>query len=386
MAYPDYPEVDYSYSDWALSQGDASFPGTQVDNDFANLVAGVVALNAFVRSITRADGKLRNGLVTSESLSTELIVGVPEPTQWLTATAYAVGAYVFNGSGLYRCMTAHTSGTFNTDLGAGKWQVRIDVSSLSIADGSVTQAKMSAAQTFGFGLLNLADAAALQTSLGATTLGKALITAANAAAIRTAAGMSALGSTLALAADAATARAALDVPSTSDLSAVAASLLPTGAVADFLMAAPPAGWVELNGDTIGSSSSGATKTGSTVQNLFGALWALDPSVSSILTSAGSASTRGASSAADWTANKRLTLPDQRGRFRRSLGGNSDILGKQQTEMVGPHTHGIPSQNTSGSNSIVGRTGASNNQTLNTNQNSGTENRPANVAYLTCVKL
>ena len=387
MAYPDPPEVDYSYSDWALSQGDASFPGTQVDNDLANIVAAVTGLNAFVRAITRADGKLANGLVTDESLSTEVIIGVPEPTVWVTSKAYAVGDYVFNGAGMYRCMTAHTSGTFSTDLAAAKWSIRLDASSLTIADGSITQPKISGATTYGFSLLAAADAAALRVLFGATATGDSLITAANAAAVRTAAGMSAVGSSVAVAADAAAARTAIDAPSNADLTAVSSSLLPTGAVADFLMATPPAGWLELNGSTIGSASSGATTTGAGVQSLFNVLWALSASASPILTSGGSASTRGASNSADWVANKRLTLPDLRGRFRRSLGGNSATLGVQQAEMIGPHTHTLNNTSATGSGSSSKPDSSSNAGAAPvTNSNSGTENRPANIAFLTCIKL
>ena len=39
---------------------------------------------------------------------------------WGTGTAYLEGALVTN-SGYYRCLEAHTSGTFATDLAAGKW-------------------------------------------------------------------------------------------------------------------------------------------------------------------------------------------------------------------------------------------------------------------------
>jgi hypothetical protein len=40
---------------------------------------------------------------------------------WTTLTAYVVGNFVANGSTIYRCLTAHTSGTFATDLTALKW-------------------------------------------------------------------------------------------------------------------------------------------------------------------------------------------------------------------------------------------------------------------------
>ena len=45
----------------------------------------------------------------------------PTPAAWLTTTAYTVGALVAQGGSKYYCTTAHTSGTFATDLAAGKW-------------------------------------------------------------------------------------------------------------------------------------------------------------------------------------------------------------------------------------------------------------------------
>jgi hypothetical protein len=45
----------------------------------------------------------------------------PTTTEWVTATAYAVGAYVTYLSEIYYCAVAHTSGTFSTDLAAGDW-------------------------------------------------------------------------------------------------------------------------------------------------------------------------------------------------------------------------------------------------------------------------
>lgn len=42
-------------------------------------------------------------------------------TVWATATGYVVGDEVRQSSNLYICLTAHTSGTFATDLAANKW-------------------------------------------------------------------------------------------------------------------------------------------------------------------------------------------------------------------------------------------------------------------------
>lgn len=67
------------------------------------------------------------------------------------------------------------------------------------------------------------------------------------------------------------------------------------------------GFVRANGRTIGSATSGATeRANADTQILFEYLWNTDANLS---VSGG----RGASSAADWAANKALTLPDWRGR-------------------------------------------------------------------------
>jgi hypothetical protein len=79
------------------------------------------------------------------------------------------------------------------------------------------------------------------------------------------------------------------------------------------------GWVRLNGKTIGSASSGATEHGNAdAQPLFEYLWNGFPD--SICPVVGG---RGASSVADWNANKQITLPDARGR---SLFGTADMGG------------------------------------------------------------
>lgn len=42
---------------------------------------------------------------------------------WITARAYVVGDVIENGGTSYVCISAHTSGTFATDLAASKWQL-----------------------------------------------------------------------------------------------------------------------------------------------------------------------------------------------------------------------------------------------------------------------
>lgn len=75
------------------------------------------------------------------------------------------------------------------------------------------------------------------------------------------------------------------------------------------------GFVRANGRTIGSSTSGATeRANADCQSLFQYLWGAD---ANLAVSGG----RGASAAADWAANKTITLPDLRGR---ALAGLDDM--------------------------------------------------------------
>lgn len=73
------------------------------------------------------------------------------------------------------------------------------------------------------------------------------------------------------------------------------------------------GWVRCNGRTIGSATSGATeRANADTEDLFTHLWTEDSNLS---VSGG----RGASAAADWSANKTITLPDARHRTISALG-------------------------------------------------------------------
>lgn len=66
----------------------------------------------------------------------------PDGNPWATGTAYAVGMPVTLDYVPYRCLVAHTSGTFATDLAAGKWE---EVDSLHVEFiarlGEITNAK-----------------------------------------------------------------------------------------------------------------------------------------------------------------------------------------------------------------------------------------------------
>ena len=177
--------------------------------------------------------------------------------------------------------------------------------------------------------------------------------------------------------------------------ALEANYVHTGDIKFGLYSSAPAGWVKMNGGTIGNASSGATRANADTSALFAVLWALNATDSPILTSAGAGSTRGASAAADFAANKRLTVPDARGEFLRGWDDSRGIdgsrrLGSAQASDLEPHTHLISppsSSDAAGSGSTATGTGGVETVTPYASGSYGTsETRPRNVAALAVIKL
>lgn len=135
-------------------------------------------------------------------------------------------------------------------------------------------------------------------------------------------------------------------------------LVPTGSELGFWGATAPAGWVLASGRTIGSQSSGGTeRANADTEALFTLLWNSTSNTElPIQDSTGAASTRGASAAADFAANKRLPLPDLRGR----VGVGKDTMG-------GTPANRLTSAGSGVDGTKVGATGGSQTHTLTTAQ-------------------
>jgi hypothetical protein len=112
----------HSFISDAPALGAAGSVGQQLDVEFNDVKATTDQIRANLALIQRDDGAPANGTVTVDTLSLALQSnGLATAATWLTATSYLVGTPIYNAGSLYRCLIAHTSGVFATDLAAAKW-------------------------------------------------------------------------------------------------------------------------------------------------------------------------------------------------------------------------------------------------------------------------
>ena len=97
-------------------------PGTEFRGTTKNPNLGEVRLIGFnFSTTTRFIIEMGVNYLRFWSGATGAPVTVATPGAWATGNIYSVGNYVTSGGTTYYCTTAHTSGTFATDLAAGKW-------------------------------------------------------------------------------------------------------------------------------------------------------------------------------------------------------------------------------------------------------------------------
>jgi microcystin-dependent protein len=127
---------------------------------------------------------------------------------------------------------------------------------------------------------------------------------------------------------------------------------PTGVILPYAGATAPTAWLFTDGRTIGNAASGATnRANADTATLFAHLWDnFGNTELPIQDSGGSPSSRGANAATDFAANKRMPLPDLRGRVpvgkddmggsaaNRITSGGSGIAGTTLGAAGGAETH------------------------------------------------
>lgn len=133
---------------------------------------------------------------------------------------------------------------------------------------------------------------------------------------------------------------------TKTITFVASSGLVTGMEIDYVGTTAPSGWVLKAGGTIGSATSGATeRANADTEDLYTLFWNNYANAECAVSTG-----RGASAAADFAANKTLTLPDARGRVSvpaktgtfatrgANVGAETHTLTEAELPVVAAHSH------------------------------------------------
>ena len=166
MAQPTPYARQYAFRAFQTANPDDPLPGQKVDIELNAVKATLDEILTNLALIQRDDGRVANNSVGTSQLDGALIsLGFERPAAWATATAYAVDDAVFQNSKLYLCLVAHTSGTFNTDLSAAKWEEVIDFTTL------VTDAETARDAAEAFAADAQAAQAAAEAAAGAVTGG-----------------------------------------------------------------------------------------------------------------------------------------------------------------------------------------------------------------------
>lgn len=122
---------DFSADEAANVAGRSTILTAALDAMFDDLKTTTDEICDSLGLIQRDDGELLDQIVKLHTLHPTVLALIGSGAfeiqgPWLTATAYAVGDLVTEGTGTYVCAQAHTSGVFATDLAADKWITLFD--------------------------------------------------------------------------------------------------------------------------------------------------------------------------------------------------------------------------------------------------------------------
>lgn len=138
---PDPYDRQSDFTSFAPEDSGQPQVGNDLENEFNEIKNSIDQTQDRLAEIQRDDGALANQSVHVEALSSAVrallaLSGAVIRGPWVTATAYAVGDVVTESDATFLCATAHTSGTFATDLASGKWvtlnQAAFDVSAFML--------------------------------------------------------------------------------------------------------------------------------------------------------------------------------------------------------------------------------------------------------------
>ncbi len=168
MAQPLPYERDYDFQNFQSGHPSTPLPGDKVNAELDQVAATLDEVLARIALLQDDDTALKRGSVGYDQLAVGVSLGFEPPSAWLTATAYVARDTVFQGAGFYQCLVSHTSGTFATDMAAGKWELLADFTSAT-ADAEAAQAAAEAAQALAEAARDSATASASSASSNAAS-------------------------------------------------------------------------------------------------------------------------------------------------------------------------------------------------------------------------
>lgn len=145
MAYPNKPQITYSYTGFQQSQGNNSFPGTQLDADLANLKQFASTTVDFLALFVNSDGSLKSTAIIGSTALSDAITQAESAAATAAASSEAAAAR------------------------AAQSQTSANAASASASDAATTAANLATiALLKSSNLGDLTDASAARVNLGLT--------------------------------------------------------------------------------------------------------------------------------------------------------------------------------------------------------------------------
>lgn len=153
----------FDFTGYQASSPSTPLPGNQVDAELNAVKLTLTQVLANLAIIQRDDTLLGNNTVHPDAFTVASLAlisgsaGWNPKGAWVTATGYVLKDFVSQGGANYVCVVPHTSGTFATDLAAGKWQAVLNISSANAILRDGTAAPTANIPWGSFKITGLAD-------------------------------------------------------------------------------------------------------------------------------------------------------------------------------------------------------------------------------------
>ncbi len=134
MTTPTSYTLAYDFTNFQASNPSTPLPADKIEIEYNALQITTDSIISSLAQIQRSDGALLNNSVGNDQMKSEVVIGVNAAADWATAYEYVVNDTAYQSNKLYRCLIAHTSGTFSVDLAAVKWTEVLNFDQFITAD------------------------------------------------------------------------------------------------------------------------------------------------------------------------------------------------------------------------------------------------------------